>query len=182
MDPMDSASLSPRSCCPELSEENRTLLLHLLQRAITAKPTATTPKHNFSKMFGKEEKKASTSLEACENDVSLPLDIPHLPFDARCENFGDDDQHALREDINPEVREEEQGEEEIGTVGDLDDEERKIQHEHWNWGELNFSSNYNMFLLRWETDLQVELGKSILSLLKSLRDAIAQVILVSFFV
>lgn len=30
-------------------------------------------------------------------------------------------------------------------------------------------------LLRWETDIQMELGKSIVNLLKSLRDAVAEV-------
>ena len=170
---MDNASLSPLPRTPELSEDKRAMLLHLLQTAITAKPKESTLKHKFPKMFGGEKKKDNTSMDSDKTNVSLPLDIPHLPFDARCDHFESDDHDAIILENTAETIE---VEEEIGAVGDLAEEERMIQREHWNWNELSFSSNYNMFLLRWETDLQVELGKSILGLLRSLRDAIAQVI------
>jgi len=58
-----------------------------------------------------------------------------------------------------------------------DDTENVLQSQHWDWNELPISAVYELNLLRWETDLQLELGKSIMGLLKSLRDMAVQKVL-----
>ena len=47
------------------------------------------------------------------------------------------------------------------------------QKDIWDFTELDISHNYDLYILRWETELQIELGKSVLSLLSTLRDAVA---------
>jgi hypothetical protein len=44
-----------------------------------------------------------------------------------------------------------------------------------SWNELEVSAVMELNLLRWETEIQMELGRSLLNLLKSLRDAVAEV-------
>lgn len=46
-----------------------------------------------------------------------------------------------------------------------------FNRKYWNWTEHELSAVYDLSVLRWETELQQELGKSIMSLLASLRDA-----------
>lgn len=44
---------------------------------------------------------------------------------------------------------------------------------HWDWSEIEESAAYELYLLRWEVELQIELGKSVLKLIESLRNALA---------
>ncbi len=32
---------------------------------------------------------------------------------------------------------------------------KRVQEEYWNWGSSELSANYELYLLRWETKLQV---------------------------
>ena len=45
---------------------------------------------------------------------------------------------------------------------------------YWDWRELHIADSYELYLLKWETKLQLELGSSILSLLRSLTDAVVE--------
>ena len=91
---------------------------------------------------------------------------------------------ATEEEDEEEMEKEKEKEEESGEE---EDEESSQQRKWltwwgqrpggWHWRELEGAAQYELHLLRWETDLQKELGGSIKKLIQSLGTSVAQKIL-----
>jgi hypothetical protein len=53
----------------------------------------------------------------------------------------------------------------------------RLESDFWHWNQTELSGVYELNLLRWETPMQLELGKCIQQMLKDLTEAVATKVL-----
>lgn len=51
----------------------------------------------------------------------------------------------------------------------------RLKSDFWHWNQLPLSGAYELTLLRWETDMQLQLGRSIEAMLRDLTEAVTTV-------
>jgi hypothetical protein len=94
----------------------------------------------------------------------------HTEDDATLKTSGEDEEDKEGEE-GSELRDLQQEQE----ILEEDFSKEKLLGGRWHWSSLPISSVYELTLLRWETGIQKELGNSIINLLKSLQQMVAEV-------
>ncbi len=62
-----------------------------------------------------------------------------------------------------------------------DDKEPSLSSLYWDWNDLPLSCTHEYYLLRWETELQLELGTLVEAYMRSIRDAVVQNVIEKLF-
>jgi len=63
------------------------------------------------------------------------------------------------------------------AVVDSNDTQSRLESDFWHWNQTELSGAYELNLLRWETPMQMELGRCIQQMLKDLTEAVATKVL-----
>jgi hypothetical protein len=179
VDPRYASNLVPPTpySAPDLSESDQLALVTAIQNVMR--------EIDDKEQQGKDRTNEQDNSSSERSSQSIPL-IPDWTLTAATatSSSGNEQKENSKEegsdgDANLKTSGEEEDEEgeEVSEQEILDEDfsKEKLLGGRWHWSSLPISSVYELTLLRWETGIQKELGNSIINLLKSLQQMVAEV-------
>jgi hypothetical protein len=184
VDPRYASNLVPPTpySPPDLSESDQLALVTAIQNVMR--------EIDDKEQQGKDRTNEQDNSSSERSSQSIPL-IPDWTLAAATatSSSGNEQKENSKEDASG--GEGSDGDANLKTSGEEEDEEgeevreqeildedfskEKLLGGRWHWSSLPISSVYELTLLRWETGIQKELGNSIINLLKSLQQMVAEV-------